>query len=1402
MTEREARALLELGIHPAWRKAEERLLAPLLQKFVAAEQGQIRSKRAAPSSQESATLRLVEFIQREIQLQGEALTQLRQQHAEFTQRYARAVSEDERRFHILDYAKALGSNKRERALDRQAFERWFGMDAVADRYGRRHTRCKRNIAFYLGRLGAIAADLIHRTGDAEAQAALWQRLQLERVVKPLLADDGDSRVVIEAFRCLASGLQALPSARQEAAVDEGTLQFIYRCALESRQPVWVQCEALNLLQSLSRPSFFTAVQQRLTMRQDGDDLFVRRRAVMLLGQNLAQLPELATLIEAVLDDPSPFVRQALPVALHGATDAQVQCWLPRLAVDDASPQVRGATLLELPKLLERGDLFNGILQLLQESLRVERDNFVLRVALQVSVDAGAAVAQHLPAQLHTWLHAVQPALAAIHSGAASLAVRRWAAQAAERLWCQTDPVARKLQDQLGHWVRTQPPGKHRSIPKPILAQADPVLVGRVLSVLAQRDFGFDVAQGRWRTRIMRGHQFGMRLWRILHEFRNPSPDKRQAFRHTVGRIFAGNLRAPSAILAELAETKVPGEPLVLSSEEGWRPYLPLLDDVISTLDVAGGRVQLFSSEGVTQIEAPRRFFTQLKARWLLTSRFAELARMRNWQETSQASPAGYVQALRDLGFEVRFQPHTPDSGAVATDSTVTRFFPAGLALPLQLPLGEHWQRMEAYFFSVYQNSLNDLAVFTALVLVYFVGRHLNANRRIRQTRANLPLVIGGWGTRGKSGTERIKAAMLNGLGYSLVSKTTGCEAMFLYADPYGKMREMFLFRPYDKATIWEQFDVMRHAVGLNADVFLWECMALTPSYVRILQQHWVRDDLSTITNTFPDHEDIQGPAGVNIPEVMTQFIPRHSTLITSEEQMLPILREAALAQDTRLEQVGWLEAGLLTPDVLQRFPYDEHPHNIALVLRLGQELGIAPDFALKEMADRVVPDLGVLKTYPQADIQGRHLVFVNGMSANERFGCLSNWVRMAFDRQDAQAEPGVWISTVVNNRADRVARSRVFAGILVNDISADRHFLIGSNLPGLLGYIEEAWQKFVQPLSLWPASGQSGDSAPEALLHGFASRYRVAASAESVRHRLQAMLQGLGVAEPQPLLDLWQQPEGLAAALAAHNLQPHAEDLAAAVQRLNEEAQEYQAFSAKVSAAQPQDHKQLDQALHQLLHTWFMRRIVVVHDFHTSGDGVIDIIRRATPPGVVNRIMGIQNIKGTGLDFVYRWQAWDTCYQACAKLRSGKAALVEQGLHELAAFQEFGLLCEEHVRETIHLAQASAAMQRESFQAQFKLIESKLGLALDEVRAKMGVVRHSGWLTKLLEGVEALLDAGDAVTRRKTADQIYRDLVGERISVERAVLELQALNKRQKGGWLLGQLHQAREFLQQRKVGG
>ena len=107
------------------------------------------------------------------------------------------------------------------------------------------------------------------------------------------------------------------------------------------------------------------------------------------------------------------------------------------------------------------------------------------------------------------------------------------------------------------------------------------------------------------------------------------------------------------------------------------------------------------------------------------------------------------------------------------------------------------------------------------------------------------------------------------MGFGVVSKSTGCEAMFLPCHTHGELVELPLFRPYDKATIWEHRNMILLASQLRSSAFLWECMGLTPAYVDVLQRQWSRDDLATITNTYPDHEDLQGPAGIDVARTIS-----------------------------------------------------------------------------------------------------------------------------------------------------------------------------------------------------------------------------------------------------------------------------------------------------------------------------------------------------------------------------------------------------------------------------------------------------------------------------------------------------------------------------------------------------
>jgi hypothetical protein len=256
--------------------------------------------------------------------------------------------------------------------------------------------------------------------------------------------------------------------------------------------------------------------------------------------------------------------------------------------------------------------------------------------------------------------------------------------------------------------------------------------------------------------------------------------------------------------------------------------------------------------------------------------------------------------------------------------------------------------------------------------------------------------------------------------------------------------------------------------------------------------------------------------------------------------------------------------------------------------------------------------------------------------------------------------------------------------------------------------------------------------------------------------------------------------------LEKHELGNRAEEVLTHIGQLAESCREYQEFASSLAAAGPSADPALDDAFRSLLWTWFERKLVIVEDSHTSGNRIIQMIMQQTPPGLHNRIMGMQNIKGTGLDFVYRWQAWEACFRACQDLKSRDGAIAESGLRALSAFQEYGVLCEEYVRATVAEVRHSPNAQSELFQGELTVILSNLVSAMQQVHAEMRMSGGGGGgvLSGLLEHVEAFLDAGDAVKRRKQANQIYRDLAAERISHERAALELQILTKRQKGGWL------------------
>lgn len=617
--------------------------------------------------------------------------------------------------------------------------------------------------------------------------------------------------------------------------------------------------------------------------------------------------------------------------------------------------------------------------------------------------------------------------------------------------------------------------------------------------------------------------------------------------------------------------------------------------------------------------------------------------------------------------------------------------PLSRALGVMAPLSAGsavWQSLRdtardfvTYSMSPDRGRLSHLAIFAAATLLAWTARAFMVRRGIERDRAAIPLILGGWGTRGKSGTERLKAALFQGLGLECVVKTTGCEAMFIHAIPGTPAREIFLFRPYDKSTVWEQRDVLRLARRLKTRVFLWECMALQPELVRLVERDWMKNTCSTITNAYPDHEDIQGPSGRDVADVISEFVPTRGTVYTAEDQMLPILAQQAKRRDSRLVHVAAHRAELVADDLLSRFPYQEHPRNIALVARVAASFGIAPAVAIAEMADNVVPDLGVLKTYPAIDVEGRKLTFTNGMSANERMGALSNWIRCGFDRHEPDRQPADWIVTLVNNRGDRLARSQVFARFIVEDTAAHRHALIGTNVRALLGLIGHALDRYL--ISIDPTRDLPSDVAARAraacrrLERAFLHLKIGSLTASSVVSEAAALgwcALDRDLAEslltPAKLGETLAEATCAVSALVPENLtDASSKPFLVATLAKRRAVRALRAFADANLTSRP---AHVAKAFFHLYREIFFSQLTVIDDPRIGGDQLIERLARSAPPGARVAIVGLQNIKGTGLDFVYRWVSIEATLRRLTDLNSRDAAARARALRELSEHEDYG----------------------------------------------------------------------------------------------------------------------------------
>jgi gamma-polyglutamate synthase len=1301
--------------------------------------------------------------------------------------YQQALDESERREVLRRHLRATNDNRLDSRRDLSAVDRWLDIEAVRERYACRISQHTDEAIICYDCIATLLR-------NATTNHAMLQSLRRAGLLRQML-EHARARVRAPircaALRALICAIRQLEPGQRAAALGVSGMRTLADFARGIDAPRWVQLLAVEVSAAyLPEAALVSLLVELLATRRPDDGMVVRAGAIRQIAALSAA--NAASVVRLGLGDPSEHVRQQLAQALVAMRDRRAKRALFHLALKDDSPRVRG---VGLTALVERAacdtEALGWTTTALGRCLSEASPTLVVRVAL-VSIlhlrnlCRDVEMSQFAPALLTLANSATAPPEISEQAAATLRALA-------------LDDSGQALARELGQILATLDEG-HRVRVRFAQTEAEVVAALRVAArgdhAVALRPLGAGAYQ------ITRGEPRRLRLWRLWHELRNPMPDKRKGYVHSRARAPLGPYVITPVGMGEVTPTRVPGERVVHGRVGGWGPFLPRIDDLL-TAALRHEPVRLVTAFGTVVVEGPRRWSARFRACVWLTHNYAKASMLRE-SALEAAEPRGqlsYVSFVRSLAFRI----HRDDADDCACigktnvllESPLVARYLGALGVAVSVP-PDLLQQFFVHALSSSANTPGQLAAVIWLILVGFVLRATLIMHSIVRARSAIPLSIGGWGTRGKSGSERLKAALFHALRYDVVVKTTGCEAMFIHAQRDQPAQEIFIYRPYDKATIWEQRHMLRVAQQLRTQVFLWECMALQPRFVETLIDEWMKDPITTLTNAYPDHEDIQGPSGEDVARVIGRFMPRRGTTFTTEEQMLPLLSDAARRKGTQLIKVDPLQADLLPADLLARLPYQEHPRNVALVLALAQHFEIDREYALVEIADHVVLDLGVLKTYPEAKHRGRRLVFSNGMSANERAGFMSNWTRLGFDRHDADRDQDCVTVAVVNNRADRVARSRVFAQILVDDASLSSIVLINSNLGGMLTFIAEALEQKLVTLSLL------GDGPSSRILERYDDHLRwlkVPTHERATEGALSRMLPALGLSQAEisaissetvlvaalATLDAEALRQALETTLPASTSEQALKlrrDIVEHVLRQARRVERVLACRKAIEAAILDNRTpEIDDLFRSTYRGLFLDRITVLWNAGASGDQVVDFVTDAIPPGHLGRVLGCQNIKGTGLDFVYRWLSVDRVHAALQKLET-VPGLRHELLAWLGSYSDFGLLDATAALTKLHEIRQRQDPSYAAVDTMLLGVIARLEQMVQDKQSRLHATGKADLFTKVASAIEATVDHLDSARRSRIAGRVMQDLFAARVGHGRAALLLRDITGRQKGGWL------------------
>lgn len=644
------------------QQVEMKLLREIYQQWPKAKKKELKSSQNKLELLEKLYFQFMSSIDQKL----EEIEGVQIQLEEFQRHWKEADRDEDKEELLLRSSRMLGYQMQHLNEDKKALDRWFGDDALMDRYRKRVSFCIRELLILLEQVGKVLGFYLKERPE------FWKKSKFEIYLEPYLTYIPDVRIRISSFKALVRAIQGLPEDRREKSLNEFSLRYVYRTAMASRQDVWLQISALELLPYLTIESLLKVAERRLTRFGDGDDIFFRHRVVQTIAPYAGKELDMLILLRLVVKDPSEHVRMALAENLHHIPKSYRSQFVIKM-IKDTSFRVRAKIILNFGSWKLDEETIKLVVKLMQKITQKETHPFVLRVLYQEVVKIAELIYLKNSIQCFEFSRQVGEDLHSSFERQEDPMMRRYLNRSMLGLWVWSSSVRvecfRELKKMmwrqaLGTWFRYKSPQS--------LSQDELMLI---LTYLNQEGQPLQIKLKNKGCRICQGQKFGFKWWRLVHELRHSSPDKRQGHSHTIGRIFRGDYFIPSATMGEMSETKVPGEPLMISAEGQWRPYLPLLDFVSDALtgNWFKSYYGIYSPSGITHVKLSWNPLRRILSVLTLIFNFQKIAVLRNWKKGMQQNSCEYLKALSRLGVYCDFEPHDFGFGKLE-DKSISQFF--------------------------------------------------------------------------------------------------------------------------------------------------------------------------------------------------------------------------------------------------------------------------------------------------------------------------------------------------------------------------------------------------------------------------------------------------------------------------------------------------------------------------------------------------------------------------------------------------------------------------------------------------------------------------------------------------------------------------------------------------------